>query len=139
MSAPRIGSIVESCLYSKDLPRAVKFYQEQLGLRLLESGERLCVFSVADEQVLLLFRGGGTSDPVATPGGLIPAHEAAGVLHIAFAISEDDYTKWEEHLIARRIAIESKVTWPRGGRSLYFRDPDAHSVELVTPGVWEVY
>ena len=37
------------------------------------------------------------------------------------------------------VAIESKVEWPRGGASLYFRDPDGHLVELITPGCWEVY
>ena len=26
-----------------------------------------------------------------------------------------------------------------GGTSLYFRDPDGHSVEIATPGVWETY
>ncbi|HWQ03343.1 MAG TPA: glyoxalase, partial [Candidatus Nitrosotenuis sp.] len=26
-----------------------------------------------------------------------------------------------------------------GGRSIYFRDPDGHSLELVTPGVWPNY
>jgi catechol 2,3-dioxygenase-like lactoylglutathione lyase family enzyme len=31
------------------------------------------------------------------------------------------------------------VGWPRGGRSVYFRDPDGHSVELATPGLWETY
>ncbi|WP_227254645.1 VOC family protein [Frigoriglobus tundricola] len=34
------------------------------------------------------------------------------------------------------IAIEKEVTWPRGGRSLYIRDPASNSVELVTPGAW---
>ena len=32
--------------------------------------------------------------------------------------------------------IEKEVEWPKGGRSLYFRDPAGNSVELVTPGVW---
>ena len=72
MPAPHINGLVESCLYSNDLPQSVRFYQEKLGLRLLESGERLCVFSVADKQVLLIFRGGDKLDPVPTPGGLIP-------------------------------------------------------------------
>ena len=35
--------------------------------------------------------------------------------------------------------IESEVNWDRGGTSIYFRDPEGHSVELATPGVWEVY
>jgi catechol 2,3-dioxygenase-like lactoylglutathione lyase family enzyme len=137
--APRISAIVETCLYSNDLPRSVRFYQEQLGLRLLESGERMCVFSVADKQVLLIFRSGGTMEPIPTPGGMIPPHEAAGQLHFAFAISKEDFPAWENHLTARGIAIESKVTSPGGGQSLYFCDPDNHLVELATPGIWEVY
>ena len=139
MPAPHINGVVETCLYSSDLARSVRFYQEQLGLRLLESGERMCVFSVADKQVLLLFRSGGTMKQIPTPGGLIPAHEAAGQLHFAFAISKEDFPAWEKHLIARGVTIESKVTWPTGGQSLYFRDPDNHLVELATPVLWEVY
>ena len=139
MPTPQINGIVESCLYSNDLPRSVRFYQEQLGLRLLESGERLCVFSVADKQALLIFRSGGKLEPIHTPGGMIPPHGAAGQLHFAFAISKKDFAAWEKHLIAQGIAIESKVNWPAGGQSLYFRDPDNHLVELATPGIWEVY
>jgi catechol 2,3-dioxygenase-like lactoylglutathione lyase family enzyme len=139
MPAPRINGVVETCLYSDDLPRAVRFYQEQLGLRLLESGERLCVFSVADKQVLLVFRSGGTLKPIVTPGGMIPPHDASGQLHLAFAVSKEEFGVWEKHLIARGITIESKVSWPKGGLSLYFRDPDNHLVELATPGIWEVY
>jgi hypothetical protein len=32
--------------------------------------------------------------------------------------------------------IEKEFGWPRGGRSIYFRDPAGNSVELVTPGLW---
>jgi catechol 2,3-dioxygenase-like lactoylglutathione lyase family enzyme len=31
------------------------------------------------------------------------------------------------------------MVWPRGGTSLYFRDPDGHLVELATPGLWSIY
>jgi catechol 2,3-dioxygenase-like lactoylglutathione lyase family enzyme len=139
MPTLRINGIVESCLYSSDLPRSVHFYRDRLGLRLIESGERLCVFSVADKQVLLIFRSGGKLEPLSTPGGMIPPHEAAGQLHFAFAISKEDFNAWENHLIAQGIPIESKVNWPTGGRSIYFRDPDNHLVECATPGIWEVY
>jgi catechol 2,3-dioxygenase-like lactoylglutathione lyase family enzyme len=139
MPTPPINAIVETCIHSSNLPRSVRFYQDQLGLRLIESGERLCVFSVADKQVLLIFRSGGTLEPVPTPGGLIPPHNAAGQLHFAFAISNENFSAWENHLIASGIAIESTVNWPTGGRSIYFRDADNHLVELATPGIWEVY
>ena len=136
---PSINGVIETCLYSDDLPRAVRFYKDQLGLRLLESGERLCVFSVADKQVLIVFRSGGTREPIPTPGGMIPPHDAAGQLHLAFAVLKEDFAAWEKQLVGRGIAIESKVSWPTGGQSIYFRDPDNHLVELATPGIWEVY
>lgn len=139
MPAPRIHGIVETCLYSDDLPRAVHFYRDHLGLRLLESSDRLCVLGVADKQVLLLFHRGETLTPTETPGGLIPPHGGSGPLHIAFAISAGEFAAWEKHLAAQGMPVESKVNWPSGAQSLFFRDPDGHLVELGTPGLWEVY
>jgi hypothetical protein len=39
-------------------------------------------------------------------------------------------------LVAESVPIEKEVAWPNGGQSLYFRDPAANLVELVTPGIW---
>ena len=38
--------------------------------------------------------------------------------------------------VEHRVEIEHEEAWPRGGHSLYFRDPAGNSVELITPGVW---
>ena len=43
---------------------------------------------------------------------------------------------WRERLREYRVAIEHEEAWPRGGHSLYFRDPAGNSVELITPGLW---
>jgi catechol 2,3-dioxygenase-like lactoylglutathione lyase family enzyme len=112
-----MNGIAESCLYSGDLARSIRFYREKLGLRLLESNERIGVFSVAEKQVLLIFQSGGHYKSVSTPGGEIPPHEAAGTLHVAFAISKSDFAEWERELIARGVAIESKVNWPRAAKA----------------------
>jgi catechol 2,3-dioxygenase-like lactoylglutathione lyase family enzyme len=35
------------------------------------------------------------------------------------------------------IAVEAEVTWPGGGRSLYFRDPAGNSLEIAEARIWE--
>jgi len=60
-------------------------------------------------------------------------------VHVGFAISTESYEPWLAYLKARGVAIESETRWPPGGRSLYFRDPDDHLVELITPGIWPNY
>ena len=72
-------------------------------------------------------------------GGTIPAHDGSGRLHVAFSIDAENLDAWEKRLRQHGLKIESTVRWPRGGTSLYVRDPDGHLVELATPGIWEVY
>ena len=45
----------------------------------------------------------------------------------------------EVWLVDLGIAIISRVTWPLGGKSIYFHDPDGHVGELATPGTWPTY
>jgi len=60
-------------------------------------------------------------------------------MHLAFSIPAAALSAWEERLAEKGVAIESKVAWPRGGHSVYFRDPDRNLVELITPGCWPIY
>ena len=136
---PTISKIVESALDVDDLARSIAFYEGLFGFPRMVSNDRFCAFAVPGNQVLLLFLRGGSQHPVDIPGGRIPAHEARGTQHMAFAIAADELESWSARLAERGIAIESRVTWALGGQSLYFRDPDNHLVELATPGIWEVY
>jgi len=136
---PPVTGIVETCLHVDDLERAARFYEDVFEFKRLAGDARFCALSVADRGVLLLFRAGGTREMVPTPGGAIPPHEGAGTLHVAFAIPAAAEGPWQLRLRERGIAIESTVDWPRGGRSLYFRDPDRHLLELITPGCWAIY
>lgn len=139
MATPPLAGILETVLYVDDLDRAADFYAEVMGLPLLHADPRMRAFDVARRGTLLLFLRGGTLEPVETPAGIIPPHDGAGPLHMAFSITAEAREDWEGHLARHGIAIEARMAWPRGGRSLYFRDPDGHLLELATPGLWKGY
>jgi catechol 2,3-dioxygenase-like lactoylglutathione lyase family enzyme len=136
---PPITGLLETGLYVEDVARSRAFYTRLFGFPVLVEDDRLCALDVAGRGVLLLFRKGGTTEPVHIPGGAIPGHGGDGTLHYAFAIAAAHLDAWARRLHGEGIEIESRVTWPRGGVSLYFRDPDGHLVELATPGVWATY
>lgn len=136
---PRLNSVLETALYVDDLERARTFYETALGLSLLRSDQRMCAFDVGGASVLLIFLRGASTEPMVFPGGTIPPHDGQGPLHMAFAITAEELPAWEETLQRHGIKIEGRVTWQRGGQSLYFRDPDGHCLELATPGLWQTY
>jgi catechol 2,3-dioxygenase-like lactoylglutathione lyase family enzyme len=133
---PRLGGVLETSLYVADLDRACAFYQRVFGLEVFFQDSRMCALGVVPGQVLLLFRHGSTDVPAPVPGGFIPPHGTSGAAHLCFAIPLAELTAWEAHLAAHDLAVESRITWRRGGTSLYFRDPDGHSLEVATPGLW---
>ena len=138
-SKPKVGGVMETSLYVTDLDRSVRFFKYIFGFESLFSDERLCAMSVEGRQILLLFKEGSSTKPAVSPGGTIPPHDGRGDLHLAFSISQSDLEPWQQWLRENNVAIESKVTWKRGGQSLYFRDPDHHLIELLTPGTWTIY
>ena len=138
MSIPRVRRVLETALDCDDLPRSAAFYQALMNVTPMLDTERLVAIDAGEGTVLLLFQK-GTASSVALPGGVVPAHESGGSGHFAFAIDAADLPAWEARLAALSISIESRVTWERGGISLYFRDPDGQLVELATPGLWPSY
>ena len=138
-AAPRIQRVVETALYVDDMDRAVAFYRDVLGFAPLSTGSRLSAMDAGDSTVLLLFLRGATRQGLTFPGGYIPPHDGAGPLHIAFGVAAGEFESWDAALAGRGVEVEGRVKWDRGGRSLYFRDPDGHSVELVTPGTWATW
>lgn len=136
---PSVYGILETALYVTDLHRSAQFYRRLFNFDTLLDTDRLIALDVAGRNVLLLFKEGATSQPFATPGGVIPGHAGAGPTHFAFSISAEEVPLWTEQLEAAGIAVESIVRWPTGAQSIYFRDPDQHLVELITAGFWRIY
>lgn len=136
---PTIARVLETALYVDDLDLAVAFYRDILGLRVLDASPRLAAIDAGQATILLLFRRGSTMEGARTPSGWIPPHDGHGPAHVAFAVDPEQITAWEQYLQRNGVMIESRVRWQKGGRSIYFRDPDGHSVELATPGTWATY
>jgi catechol 2,3-dioxygenase-like lactoylglutathione lyase family enzyme len=128
---PTITGILETSLYFDDLERAAKFYQDVFGFPAMVSDRRIRALNVREGQVLLLFQRGAS-----LAADQFPTHDGRGPLHLAFAIHETEMEAWEKRLEEVGVAIESRMRWEGGGRSIYFRDPEGHLIELATPGVW---
>jgi catechol 2,3-dioxygenase-like lactoylglutathione lyase family enzyme len=136
---PPISRVLETALYVDDIERSLAFYRDLFGFDVVFHSERAAGLDVAGQQVLLLFARGATTEPVVSERGTIPPHDGDGHLHMAYAIPADSLDDWEKTLASKGIAVEARYHWPRDGRSVYFRDPDGHVIELVTPGCWPTY
>ena len=136
---PKLSRVLETALYVADLDRAAAFYADVMGLPCIHADHRMRAFDVGGNGVLLLFPQGGSLQPVETPGGSIPPHDGSGPMHVAFSISKDELESWQDHLQSVGVALEGRTQWPRGGVSVYFRDPDNHLLEIATPGLWKRY
>jgi catechol 2,3-dioxygenase-like lactoylglutathione lyase family enzyme len=128
--------ILETALSVADLALSRDFYSRLFEYPVINADDRFCAFRVGERQVFLLFQKGSDPEGTRLPFGFIPAHGASGRSHVAFSISKDEIPIWLSRLADQRIAVESQFTWPLGGISIYFRDPDGHLLELITPGVW---
>jgi catechol 2,3-dioxygenase-like lactoylglutathione lyase family enzyme len=128
----KIKAVVETAIYVDDLRATETFYGTILGLQVIgkEPGRHV-FFQVGEASVLLAFLAEET-----LKGDHLPSHGTTGPGHFALGIEAQAFNSWRNLLQGHGVAIEKEVEWPRGGKSLYFRDPSGNSVELVTPGVW---
>jgi catechol 2,3-dioxygenase-like lactoylglutathione lyase family enzyme len=132
-----IDGVLETCVYASDLDAAERFYAGVLGLTVDSRAPERHVFFRCGAAMLLVF------DPTRTasaPGQVgetpVPAHGAHGPGHVCFRIPVGELAHWRDHLRRAGVAIEAEIEWPRGGASLYVRDPAGNSVELAPAGIW---
>jgi catechol 2,3-dioxygenase-like lactoylglutathione lyase family enzyme len=129
--------VLETSLYVDDLAAAERFYHGVLELDVTGRHPGRHVFFRCGDGVLLVFLPEATSGGATMVDGTpIPLHGAEGPGHVAFAVAELELAAWKDRLIQRGVAIEAEVSWPRGGQSVYFRDPAGNSLELASPAIW---
>lgn len=129
---PSLSHIKETCLYIQDTARTRAFYEGVLGLPcLVEEPGKFVFFQLGPDMLLAFVRSYAQANPT------LPAHGAEGVQHLAFeAPSTQMYEAWKRYLIQRGVDLEHEAVWQKNRRSVYFRDPDGHSIEITEPGIW---
>lgn len=137
---PVVNRILETVLYTTDMAQARAFFETIMGLQPLNADSRFTAYPLGG-QMLLIFQQGATGETVQLPGdmGTIPPHDGSGRQHVAFAVAAGALAVWEQWLADNDVTLEGRTHWPRGGESIYFRDPDGHLLELATPGIWPAY
>ncbi|WP_025122834.1 MULTISPECIES: VOC family protein [unclassified Serratia (in: enterobacteria)] len=135
----KIERVIETVLYVGDIERAAAFYQQVLQLPAMVANERFRAYDIGNQSVLLLFVSGDSLNGAHYPEGYIPPHDGSGPQHLGLAVSKAQLPLWEQQLAEHDVEIEGRMRWEQGGESIYFRDPDGHLLELVTPGIWANY
>jgi catechol 2,3-dioxygenase-like lactoylglutathione lyase family enzyme len=130
------AGVLETVLYAKDLGAAEIFYRDVLGLEPFTKVPDRHLFYRCGDQVLLLFNPDATKAPPAPDALPVPPHGAHGEGHICFRASAGEIDAWRKSLEAKGVAIEADFEWPRGGRSIYFRDPAGNCLEFAEPRIW---
>jgi catechol 2,3-dioxygenase-like lactoylglutathione lyase family enzyme len=132
-----IDGVLETCLYASDLDAAERFYAGVLGLTVDSRAPERHVFFRRGAAMLLVFDPTRTTAVPGQVGGTpVPAHGAHGPGHVCFRIPADELPQWRERFRRDGITIEAEIEWPRGGASLYVRDPAGNSVELAPARIW---
>lgn len=131
---PGVRGVLETCLYAEELRAAADFYEKAIGLVRFAAVDERHVFFRCGRGVFLLFNPLKTAEDE----GEVPTHGAIGPGHVAFSVTSESLGEWRAHLDRCDVPIEREVRWPRGGLSLYLRDPAGNSVELATPTIWSL-
>jgi catechol 2,3-dioxygenase-like lactoylglutathione lyase family enzyme len=133
-------AVLETVLYARDLAAIETFYRDVLGMEPFGKAEGRHLFyrlgGDTGGQVLLIFNPLATSVPPAEGALPVPPHGADGEGHVCFRASAAEIDAWKARLGEKGVAIEADFEWPKGGRSIYFRDPAGNCLELAEPRIW---
>jgi len=125
--------ILETSLYSNNLDQAERFYLDVIGLKLLKKKEGRHLFFKCADSVLIVFN----PEESEKEGGKAATHGSTGEGHMAFGVKDGEIENWRVRLGEHSVEIEKETVWEDGSRSLYFRDPDNNSIEIISEYHWD--
>jgi catechol 2,3-dioxygenase len=113
-----------------ELDRAVRFYEQAIGLRLHERH---------DGRALLGVEGATLVELVEEPGAT-PVDRSTGLFHLALLLpTRSDLAAWVQHAIDDHIPVEGASDHVVS-EAIYLSDPDGHGIELYADRgreIWE--
>jgi glyoxylase I family protein len=113
---------------TRDVPRAIAFYTQQLGFTLKhQQGEAFAAVSCGELDLLL--SGPGSSGARPLPDG--QQQEPGGWNRLVLAVA--NLAETVETLRARGARFRSDVVSGPGGKQIQLRDPDGNPIELFEP------
>lgn len=132
--ARRVMHIAEVGLRVTDLPRAMAFYQEVLGLETVRAYEKY-IFLKAGELDSPLGRGGHPQLLVLFDREVPLDIGLTTVDHLAFEIPLEQFAAERKRLEEMGMTVKERVwtgdlAW-LSARSLFFRDPEGNTLELI--------
>jgi methylmalonyl-CoA/ethylmalonyl-CoA epimerase len=118
-AAPRLAKVVQVAVVVRDLPRAIAFYRDTLGLALMFETNGMAFFDTAGMRLMV-----GRSDTLKPGGGSVIYFDAG------------DWRATEEALHARgvRFTAPTEIVQREGGREhalREFTDPDGNLLAIM--------
>ena len=119
----RVSRVDHIAINVRDLERSAAFYAHVLGLL---PGTRSSFRQILETPGLSLHL---FQAPEQRPAADVRDWRRLGVQHVALALSESEFERASNVIVASGSAVEGSAE-DAEGRSLYFRDPDGNVVEL---------
>lgn len=126
-----IRGLAEVVLWVHDLPTALAFYRDLLGLPVISPPERT--------NPLFLQAGPGTAGIpqmvvlVQLPAGAAPFSPPRPLHHLALEVEASAFDAARERLLAQGYGVRAGQHPVIPSRTLYIDDPDGNEVELICP------
>lgn len=147
---PFLEAVSSLSTYPNPLPK---------GPRLIKLQPRITGFALGPTTLLLFQIGATAEDSVMEGRGVIPGHGPSQDIidalqtrnpnggsqstlkqHFCLAVkSPEDVCEWERRFKEHEVQVLGTMNWERGGRSVYFADPDGNVGEIGSKGIWEHY
>ena len=120
-------TIFAATLFTEDLEKSKKFYEEVFELPLVFEGDTSAVFKVGETLINLLDI--SSADELVTPAKVASPDDGA---RLVFTIHVDDVDAMCEKLTAKGVElVNGPMDRPWGIRSASFKDPGGHIWEIA--------